>query len=140
MIVKKQSAFTLMEVMIAVLIIGILATIAGPAVFNQLKKVKVNTTKSILATLKGAINEYNGDVGALPKRLEDLVEQPTDPKIASHWHGSYLSKTEVPLDGWNHPIEYHTPPVRYKNELKYFELYSYGADGEESTDDIFNGE
>ncbi len=137
---KKKEAFTMMEILIVVVIIGFLFTVLGPRLMKQWEKIKVNQTKVQLGLLKSSIQEYYTDVGTFPKKLDDLVSAPSG-KLEAKWKGHYTQKPELPEDQWNGEFEYNSPPVRYKNEgYKFYEMYSLGPDGEESDDDIHVGE
>jgi len=139
MITKKQSAFSLMEIIIVVTIIGVLAGMVGPRIVKAWKKVKETTTKNTLRSVQSAINEYYGDVRKYPTKLDDLTERPSGVP-GTKWRGPYLKEEELD-DGWGTPIEYSRPPVRFKKEAGYmsYELISYGQDQEESDDDLHVG-
>lgn len=131
-----------MEVMIAVFIIGILATLVGPNIVKMLQNVKVNQAKSTMAAIKSGINEYYREVGSFPKELNDLIEKPSG-KGSKKWDGPYVKgDEEVFTDPWNEEIIYNRPAERFGKEkgYKYYELISLGPDGEESDDDIVMGE
>lgn len=142
MISKKQNAFSLMEILIVIVIIGILSAMVGPRIMKAMKKIKETQTRNTLSTLQAAIGEYYGDVRRYPSRLDDLLEQPAarGPQRGK-WRGPY-AKEENLEDAWGSPIEYNHPPVRFKREGDYqsFELISLGPDLEESDDDIHMGE
>lgn len=142
MLFKKSSAFSLIEIMIVVTIIGILATMVGPRIMKAMKEVKATQTKTRLKVLQGALQEYTMDVGRLPLKLDDLLDQPSDAKVAKRWKGPYVSNEEALEDAWGTPVEYNRPPTRFKKEFRYqdYELISLGKDLEESEDDIHVGE
>jgi general secretion pathway protein G len=142
MTIKKQSAFSLIEILIVVTIIGILATMIGPRIIGAMKKVKVTQAQSQLTNIKNEITQFTMDVGRLPAKLEDLVEAPADANIAKKWKGPYIKKESDLIDPWLTPIVYNRPPVRYKKDERYtdYEIYSLGADLEESDDDPHAGE
>lgn len=143
MIHNKQEAFTLMEVLIAVVIIGILATLAGPRIIEFKRKMEINASKATLAAIETALHDYRDDMGQFPSQkvggLDALVQRPVG-KGAERWNGPYLKgKTEVPTDYWNREIEYNLPPnIKHKNKYKYYELISYGPNGEEDESDNFD--
>lgn len=139
---KKQSGFSLIEILIVVTIIGILATMIGPRIIGGMKKVRVTQAQSQLTNIKNEITQYTMDVGRLPLKLEELIEAPSDTNLAKKWKGPYIKKESDLIDPWGTPIEYHRPPVRYKKEERYqdYEVYSLGADLEESDDDPHAGE
>lgn len=144
MVTKRQSAFTIMEVMIAIVIIGILATLVGPQVMKQWKKVKINQTKATMAAIKSGLQEYYTEMGSFPRDLIDLIEEPAGSgKRTAKWDGPYITGGESSLnDAWGTPLEYFSPPQKYKKEkqFKHYEIISLGPDLEESDDDIVIGE
>jgi len=140
---KKNGAFTLMEIMLAVVIIGILVVILVPNIGRLMSRFQGNQAKILINTIKGGLNEYRIDVGRYPKRQEGglnaLIERPgKGTPVANKWKGPYLDKNEVPEDPWGQEFVYNCPPVRYK-EYKMFEIYSLGPDQTESDDDIQDG-
>ena len=131
---KKNKAFTLMEVMLAIMILGILAALVGPGIVRKMRAVTVNTTKTTMENLKATILDYKMDIGHFPTKreggLEAIVIKP-NVKGMEKWDGPYLSgKKEVPMDGWHNEFEYNTGAAIKNKEYRYFEIISYGADGE----------
>ena len=125
--IQTKSGFSLIEMVIAITIMLIIAAVAVPSFFSYIAKGKKTSTISTLRTLETAVATFNADTGSYPMSLSELVNRPTDEKVAKHWEGPYLQK-EVTVDG-------------YKNELVYritkggkhpYELYSWGANGEGS--------
>src|SRR3954469_24611254 len=101
---KARQGMALMEVMLAVMILGILASLVGPAILRKLRQVNVNTTKSTMATIKSALLDYKQDMGHFPTKKEgSLNALVTKPNIkgSEKWDGSYLEgQNEVPQDRW----------------------------------------
>lgn len=131
---KLKSGFSIIEISIALVVIGLLVATVGPAAFKMLGKAKETTTRSTLNTLKSAITDYSDDMGHFPNKAEGglnaLVERPKGPS-GKKWKGIYLEgQTEVPADGWNNEIQYNCPPVQFKDRYKRFEIFSYGEQGE----------
>lgn len=119
----SQAGFTFLELVIAVLILGVLMGIAIPAYWAFADRAKRSATKSTLANIKQAINLYQNDTGKYPKRLDDLVHRPSGDE-GKKWEGPYLQKS--PRDGWNREFYYKvTPGGKHP-----YELYSYGKEGE----------
>jgi general secretion pathway protein G len=137
---KNRKAFTLMEVLIAIIIIGILATLAGPQILKLRERIRVNSTKGTMAAIKSALQDYNEDMGRFPGRregdLDALVQRPAG-KEAERWDGPYLEgKDEIPLDAWSREFEYNLPPnIQHKNKYKYFEIISTGKNGPDDEKD-----
>ena len=139
MVARTKKAFTLVEVMLAVVIIGVLSTLIIPGIMKKWKQMEVNTTKSTMAALKSALNDYRQDVGHFPTAeeggLEALVKRP---KGIKKWDDSYLENTiDVPTDKWGQEFEYNIPPKKYKN-YKYYEIISDGP--EDAEEDIHMGQ
>ena len=132
---KKSAAFSLMEIMIVVAIIGALAAMVGPRLMGSFGKAQVATTKATMSTLKQALQDYNQDIGRFPTEadggLNALVQRPKG-KAGAKWDGPYLEgEEEVPEDAWGFEFEYNRPPKKNKGKYKYYEIVSYGEDGED---------
>jgi general secretion pathway protein G len=119
----RQKGFTLLELLVVVVIIGLLAGFVAPRYFGQVGKSEVATAKAQIDALEKALDQYRLDTGRYPSTelgLKALVERPPDePK----WNGPYLKKS-VPLDPWGKPYLYKVPGPKWD-----FELVSYGRDG-----------
>ena len=132
---EKRDAFTLMEILVVVFIIGLLATLVGPRVIGLMTKGKISATKATLSAIKTGLVEYKQDIGHFPTAreggLDALVIMPNI-KGNEKWEGPYLeAQEEVPLDSWGNEFEYNLPPVMYKTKYKYFEVISQGEEGED---------
>jgi general secretion pathway protein G len=125
---QRNCAFTLVEMLLVVTIIGILAALVIPRIVGRVEQSRITATKAdVMGGISTALNLYEVDNGVFPKSLEDLIRQPGD---ARNWHGPYLGKP--PVDPWGHPYIYYYPGKRNQN---YFDLLSAGPDGKEGTDD-----
>jgi len=119
--------FTLLEMLVVLVIIGLLAGLVGPRLFSQVDESKLKTAKTQVKMLKGALETMRLDIGRFPTSQEGLSilnSQPTDQHIKALWKGPYLDET-IPVDPWNYAYQYSTPGV----EGRPFALYSLGADG-----------
>ena len=120
----RVSGFTLLELLVVVVIIGLLAGFVAPRYFGQVGKSEVNIAKAQLDALEKALDQYRLDTGHYPSAelgLKALIERPAnEPK----WNGPYLRKA-IPLDPWGKPYLYRIP-----GEKTEFELLSYGKDGQ----------
>jgi len=140
---KKKDAFTLMEIMIAIVIMGILATLAGPALMRKMKQVRMNTTLSTMASLKSALNDYREDTGHFPSyeegELEALVKRP---KTVKNWDGPYLEgKETIPQDKWGNDFIYNIgPKIKHKNIYKYYEIISEGDETDTKGEELHMGQ
>lgn len=119
---RLHAAFTLVEMMAVVIIIGILAAIIAPKFFKQTDQAKINAAKTTLLKVESAIEMYRMQTSKFPEDLRDLVKEPEGVK---GWNGPYLPK--VPRDPWDVKLEYSYPG----NHDTEYDLYSLGADGQE---------
>ena len=118
-----REGFTLIEIMIAVAIVGLMLAIIGPAVYRRFAGATESAARSQLASLKTAIGTYYIDTVRYPDRLSELIKN-TDQKLAAKWKGPYLEIDEIPDDPWGNPYQYKkTPGGRHP-----YDLYSYGSD------------
>jgi general secretion pathway protein G len=120
----RTQGFTLLELLVVVVIIGLLAGFVAPRYFGQVGKSEVNIAKAQLDALEKALDQYRLDTGRYPGAelgLKALVERPaSEPK----WNGPYLRKA-IPLDPWGKPYLYRIP-----GEKAEFDLLSFGKDGQ----------
>lgn len=127
---RRQRAFTLIEIMAVVIIMGLLAGIVGVAIFGQLDTARVNTTRTQMKQLEAALSFYQMDNGRFPtteQGLQALVQPPTSaPEPRSYRPGGYLQGGKLPEDAWGHPFQYEMPG---RNNEQGFDLWSLGADG-----------
>jgi general secretion pathway protein G len=119
----REKGFTLLELLVVVVIIGLLAGFVAPRYFSQVGKSEVATAKAQIDALEKALDQYRLDIGRYPTAelgLKALVDRPaTEPK----WNGPYLKK-EVPLDPWGKAYQYKVPGEKWD-----FDLMSFGRDG-----------
>lgn len=119
---KKQGAFTIIEIMIVFAIIGVIMAFFVPQMGKYLKKAKIKGANIKLSSLKADLEVYSTDHGKYPTTAEGLTVVIDDPKELR--------------DPWGNEFEYNAPPVRFKDKYKHYEIISLGADGEESADDL----
>ncbi len=125
----KQRGFTLIEMLVVLVIIGLLAGLVGPRLFGQADKSKIKAAEVQIKMLKGALQTLQLDYGRFPSDAEGLrllVSPPSDPAMRSRWRGPYLDEAEIPLDPWGNPYQYSVPGA----DQHPFALYSLGADGQ----------
>ena len=112
--------FTLIEIMIVVVIIGMLAALVGPRILGSLDKARVTTTQTQLSNLKGAVQSFYMDCSEYPNTLDDLLVKTSNAK----WSGPYLDAKNLPKDGWDNEFVYTVPGA----DDQPFDIISYGAD------------
>ena len=128
---SSQSGFTLIEVMVVIVILGILAALIVPNVIGQSDKARVGTTKSVLSTTASALDLFKLDNSRYPTTQEGLDALIHKPASAKTWpNGGYI-KGGLPKDGWGADLQYISPG----SDGKSFDLYSFGSDGKEGGDD-----
>ena len=125
---NRVSGFTLIEVMVVIVILGVLAALIVPNVMGRSEKAKVDTTQITLKGVAGALDQYKLDNNHFPTMqeggLDALVNQP---EAAKNWlPGGYL-KGGYPKDSWDNDLQYVIPG----RDGQAFDLYSFGADGKE---------
>ncbi|MCF7954866.1 MAG: type II secretion system major pseudopilin GspG [Phycisphaerae bacterium] len=125
---NNRKAFTMIEIIAVLVIVGLLATVATTTFMGKIEKAKVDTTKANLKQLSSAVMSFKMSTGRYPEEeegLDVLVNEPTD---AEGWDPEgYLMTDDVPKDGWNNEFYFQ----RYTESGKPFVIISYGADGEE---------
>ncbi len=123
-----QGGFTLIELLILMAIIGMLAAIVGPRFISQGDKAKVSAAAAQIKNFEQALDTYRLDVGKYPRSLEGLMKNDSNSQT---WNGPYMRKG-IPNDPWGNEYQYKSPGSHNKD----FDLYSYGADGQDGGDDI----
>ncbi len=121
---RAQSGFTLIEIMVVLVIIGLLMGIVGPRLIRQEEKAKVKAARIQIETLGTALDTYRLDVGRYPSTQEGLAALRQRPFGIDRWDGPYLKK-DVPKDPWERPYLYRSPGEGGRP----YDLYSLGADG-----------
>src|SRR4029079_19654930 len=96
-IMRPKAGFSLMEILIALAIMGLIVSVVGVAMMNYFQGAKISTTKQQLREIKNAVDYFNTRQGVYPDRLDDLVKKPTDEELAKDWI-QYIPKKEVPRD------------------------------------------
>ena len=120
-------AFTLVEMLLVITIIGILAALVIPKMVGRSEQARLAAAHADISSIKTALDAYEVDNGFYPKSLQDLIQQPNN---ARNWHGPYLEN--LPVDPWNNPYVYAFPGRHTPNG---FDLSSVGPDGKAGTED-----
>ena len=124
---KSNRGFTLIEMLVVLVIIGMLAGLVGPKLFTKVDSSKVQTAQTQVKMFKGTLESLRLDIGRFPTEAEGLAllnTPPTDEKLKTRWRGPYLDE-DLPLDPWGNPYQYSLPGSGGQP----FALYSLGADG-----------
>jgi general secretion pathway protein G len=119
----KQQGFTLLELLVVIVIIGLLAGYVAPRYFAQVGKSEVQVARAQIESLEKALDQFRLDNRRYPSAEEGLDALMAKPASAANWSGPYLKKA-VPHDPWGHPYVYRVP-----GEKSEFQLFSYGRDG-----------
>ncbi len=140
MTVKKTAGFSLIEIMLVVIIIGILIAMVLPNLSGRSEQARVAAaTADIEANLSTALELYDLDNGRYPtteQGLEALIREPSTAPEPVNWNGPYLKKKQVPRDPWQREYVYVSPG---EHNPESYDLYSLGSDGVEGGgDDIVN--
>jgi general secretion pathway protein G len=141
MIKKSNEAFTMIEIMLVVIIIGILVAMVAPNLAGRGQQARIAAARAdIDANMAAALDLYEMDNGRYPtteQGLAALIREPSASPVPQSWSGPYLKKKRIPIDPWGNPYIYVAPG---DNNTEEFDLSSQGPDGEESDDDINNWE
>lgn len=121
---RKRSGFTLLELLVVMVIIGLLAGYVGPKYFGQIGKSEVKAAKAQIDAFEKALDQYRLDVGRYPPTEAGLAALVSKPANESKWAGPYLKKG-VPNDPWGRPYAYKSP-----GEHGEYDLLSLGKDGQ----------
>ncbi|MBV8603429.1 MAG: type II secretion system major pseudopilin GspG [Pelomonas sp.] len=119
----SSRGFTLLELLVVMVIIGLLAGYVGPKFFGQIGKSEVKAAKAQIVGFEKALDQYRLDCGHYPTTEQGLAALTTKPADETRWAGPYLSKA-VPQDPWHHDYVYKAP-----GEHGDYDLVSYGRDG-----------
>lgn len=121
---SRQLGFTLLELLVVMVIIGLLAAYVGPQYFAQLGKSEVKATQAQISALQKALDTYRIDVGKYPTTEQGLAALNAKPQNEPKWSGPYLQKA-VPADPWGRAYLYKSP-----GEHGDYDLLSLGKDGQ----------
>jgi general secretion pathway protein G len=121
---RKNAGFTLLELLVVVVIIGLLASYVGPRYFSQLGRSEVQAARAQLRALAQGVEQFRIDTGRFPSTSEGLTALQSAPPGVAGWRGPYLRQA-VPADPWGNPYRYRSPADGHE-----FEIVSLGKDGQ----------
>lgn len=121
--VASSRGFTLLELLVVLVIIGLLASFVGPRYFGQLGKSEAKVAKAQLVGLEKALDQYRLDTGRYPGTEAGMAALNERPQNEPKWDGPYL-KGDLPADPWGRPYIYRVP-----GEKSEYDLLSLGRDG-----------
>jgi len=129
--VRDARGFTLIELMVVVVILGILAGLIIPKIMGRTDEARMLKARMQIEQLEQTLKLYyldNGEYPTTEQGLNALIEKPATEPVPRRWReGGYLEKGKIPRDPWDTPFVYVSPGVHSKD----FDLVSYGADHEE---------
>lgn len=120
-----SKGFTLMELLIVLVILGLLAAFVAPNLYQRIKPAKVTMARGQMESFMTALDNYFVDVQSYPSTLQGLTALRRSPQNVRNWNGPYLKK-EIPMDPWGNPYIYRSP-----GRNGGYEIISLSADGAE---------
>lgn len=121
--ISTSRGFTLLELLVVLVILGLLAGYVAPRYFSQVGKSEVTTARAQIGALEKALDQYRLDTGHYPATEQGLAALNDRPADEPRWNGPYLKKA-VPADPWGKPYQYRMP-----GEHSEVDVFSFGRDG-----------
>ncbi|MEZ5823867.1 MAG: type II secretion system major pseudopilin GspG [Geminicoccaceae bacterium] len=121
---RGEGGFTLVEILVVLVILGLLGALVGPRVLGYLSSAKSDTARLQIDGMKQALDLYRLDTGAYPATGDGLAALINAPGGARGWNGPYLDASGIPLDPWGNDYVYKSP-----GDHGDYDLASYGSDG-----------
>ena len=121
---RRARGFTLLELLVVLVILGLLVGVVAPRFFGQVGKSETQIAAAQIKSLEDALDQYRLDMGGYPTTEQGLAVLNAPPAGATRWRGPYLKKA-VPNDPWGNPYQYRSP-----GEHGEVDLFSLGKDGQ----------
>ena len=121
---NRNGGFTLLELLVVLVILGLLAGYVAPKYFSQVGKSEVKVARAQIDGLEKALEQYRIDIGHFPSTEQGLAALMVKPADEARWDGPYLKKA-VPNDPWGKPYQYRMP-----GEHGELDMFSFGRDGQ----------
>ncbi len=132
---NTQRGFTLVELLLVLVILGILAALVLPKFTGRTEQARITAAQTQIATFGTALDAFEVDTGRYPRGSDGLNQLISPPSDVTNWRGPYL-KSDIPVDPWGHPYVYECPGRLNPNG---YDIRSAGPDGQLGTaDDIVN--
>jgi len=125
-ILKIQRGFTLLELLVVLVIVGLLAAFVAPRYFSQMGKSQTQIARAQLDSFEKALYQYRIDIGRYPTTEQGLTVLNVQPLNETLWRGPYLKKG-IPLDPWGNPFVYRMPSTKVGRD---YDISSLGKDGQ----------
>ena len=129
---REQHAFTLVELLLVLVILGTLAAIVLPKFSGVSQRGRVTAAATQISTFQTALDAFEVDMGYYPKGRNGLVDLIQQPREGANWHGPYLQSDAIPKDPWGNDYLYECPG---KHNPSFYDVSSAGPDGRFGTDD-----
>jgi general secretion pathway protein G len=123
--IRAARGFTLLELLVVIVIIGLLAAFVAPKYFGQIGRSKTQIAKAQIESFEKGLDQFRIDTGHYPLTDAGLAALFVQPANEPNWHGAYLKKG-IPADPWNHAYIYRSPGDAGRE----YDIMSYGADGQ----------
>ncbi len=123
-LLRNSRGFSLIELLVVIIILGLLAGLVGPRLFSRVGQSKQAAARAQIELFSAALDQYRLDVGSYPPAAAGLDALVRNPNV-SNWNGPYLKKNTVPADPWGKPYQYKCCPGDHGD----FDIWSLGADG-----------